>query len=177
MNSSPNPFYCKKKGNKIYILKEAVSNVKKTELSFPRKWESILNCGFWILVFTGMTHKTRLLKQPLRACPKFISAVSYCILILIILINSKVTFSQQKDSLSILSDSVGNAIDSLFVSSDTIINPVDSLFNAKPKGKAYDVDTTVFASAKDSLIFLVKDKKMKIYGEGSINYKKNKIKR
>lgn len=86
------------------------------------------------------------------------------------------TFSQQKDSLSILKAPVGKVIDSLFISSEKIESPVDSLFNAKLKGKTYDVDTTVFASAKDSLIFLVKNKKMKIYGEGNINYKTTEIK-
>lgn len=85
-----------------------------------------------------------------------------------------ITFSQQKDS--ILTSPVSNTIDSLFGSSDVITNPVDSLFNAKLKGKTYDVDTTVFASSKDSLIFLVKEKKMNIYGEGSINYKSTEIK-
>ena len=87
-----------------------------------------------------------------------------------------ITFSQQKDSLSILTAPVGNTIDSLFGSSDVISNPVDSLFDAKLKGKTYDVDTTVIASSKDSLIFLVKDKKMKIYGDGNINYKSTEIK-
>lgn len=86
------------------------------------------------------------------------------------------TLAQQKDSLSILKAPVGKVIDSLFISSEKIESPVDSLFNAKLKGKTYDVDTTVFASAKDSLIFLVKNKKMKIYGEGNINYKTTEIK-
>nr|MBP9120341.1 hypothetical protein [Ignavibacterium sp.] len=87
-----------------------------------------------------------------------------------------ITFSQQKDSLSNITTPVSNTIDSLFGSSDLIKNPVDSLFDAKLKGKTYDVDTTVFASSKDSLIFLVKKKKMNIYGEGSINYKSTEIK-
>ena len=97
-------------------------------------------------------------------------------LIILIFLLHGITFAQQKDSLFILSDPVVNTIDSLFVSSDVINNPVDSLFNAIPKGKSYDVDTTVFASSKDSLIFLVKDKKMNIYGEGNINYKSTEIK-
>lgn len=46
---------------------------------------------------------------------------------------------------------------------------------AQTKG-SYDVDTTVYASSKDSLIFLVKDKKMKIYGNGQISYKQTEIK-
>ena len=92
------------------------------------------------------------------------------------LILQGITFSQQKDSLLNITIPVSSTIDSLFGSSDVISNPVDSLFDAKLKGKTYDVDTTVFASSKDSLIFLVKDKKMKIYGEGNINYKSTEIK-
>ena len=63
-----------------------------------------------------------------------------------------------------------------FISSDSLLTNVDSLQTEKPKGKTFDVDTTVFASSKDSLIFLVKNKKMKIYGEGNINYKTTEIK-
>ncbi len=66
--------------------------------------------------------------------------------------------------------------DSLFISSDSLFTRSDSLQNEKPQGKTFDVDTTVFASSKDSLIFLVKDKKMKIYGESSISYKTTEIK-
>jgi len=97
-------------------------------------------------------------------------------LVILIFLLHRITFAQQKDSLSIISESVGKTIDSLFVTSDPIMNPVDSLFKEKLKGRTYDVDTTVFASSKDSLIFLVKDKKMKIYGEGNINYKSTEIK-
>ncbi|MBK7629443.1 MAG: LPS-assembly protein LptD [Ignavibacteriales bacterium] len=66
--------------------------------------------------------------------------------------------------------------DSLFISSDSLFTSNDSLQVDKPKGKTFDVDTTVFASSKDSLIFLVKNKKMKIYGEGNISYKSTEIK-
>ena len=59
---------------------------------------------------------------------------------------------------------------------DSILTINDSLQVEKPKGKTYDVDTTVYASSKDSLIFFVKDKKMKIYGEANINYKQTEIK-
>jgi lipopolysaccharide assembly outer membrane protein LptD (OstA) len=85
-------------------------------------------------------------------------------------------FSQQIDSVSTIKDPISSTIDSLFTSPDQIKNPVDSLFKEMTSGKTYDVDTTVFASAKDSLIFLVKDKKMNIYGDGSINYKTTEIK-
>jgi lipopolysaccharide assembly outer membrane protein LptD (OstA) len=65
--------------------------------------------------------------------------------------------------------------DSLFVIPDSLSTEPDSLQVVKPQGKTYDVDTTVFASSKDSLIFFVKEKKMKIYGEGNINYKQTEI--
>jgi len=42
--------------------------------------------------------------------------------------------------------------------------------------KTYDVDTVIYTNASDSLIFLVKDKKMKIYGDASILYKETDLK-
>lgn len=84
--------------------------------------------------------------------------VFFCFLSL----SQKISLAQQTDSLSFNSDS-------LFTSSD-------SLSNQQSEKKKFDVDTTVFASSKDSLIFLVKDKKMKIYGEGDISYKQTEIK-
>lgn len=77
------------------------------------------------------------------------------LLLIFSFINLQNLFAQQNDSLKI---------------------KTDSLIVEKPKGKTYDVDTTVFASSKDSLIFKVKEKKMQIYGEGSINYKSTEIK-
>ena len=88
--------------------------------------------------------------------------VSYFILILSFIFITEITFSQQDDSLYIYADSIQTIDDSLQV--DT------------PKGKTFDVDTTVYASSKDSLIFLVKDKKMLIYGNGEISYKTTEIK-
>src|SRR5574338_470815 len=71
------------------------------------------------------------------------------------------TFSQDKDS--------------LFIKSDSTITSVDSNQIKNPSGKTFDVNTTVFASSKDSLIFLVKEKKMNIYGQSSISYKTTEI--
>jgi len=48
---------CCTKLGKIFEMYEAVSQFKDNELSFPRKWESILFYGFWIPVFKGMTQK------------------------------------------------------------------------------------------------------------------------
>lgn len=54
--------------------------------------------------------------------------------------------------------------------SDTSITPNQT------KKKSYDVDTVIYAKAADSLIFLVQDRKMKIYGEGSLNYRETELK-
>lgn len=65
---------------------------------------------------------------------------------------------------------------------DTIISLPDSLNILPPdstfqtESKTYDIDTTVFSSASDSLIFLVKEKKMKIYGDAQLSYKVTEIK-
>lgn len=90
------------------------------------------------------------------------SKIIILLLIIFVSFEQGIIFSQQQDSLFIIPDSL---------SAET-----DSLQAVKPKGKTYDVDTTVFATSKDSLIFFVKEKKMKIYGEGNINYKQTEIK-
>ncbi len=65
---------------------------------------------------------------------------------------------------------------------DTTIVLTDSLSLLQPdttlqiSSKKYDVDTTVFSSASDSLIFFVKDKKMNMYGDGQLSYKQTEIK-
>src|SRR3972149_6157483 len=51
-----------------------------------------------------------------------------------------------------------------------------SSINLIPKKKSYDVDTVIYTKASDSLIFFVKDRKMNIYGEGSLNYKETDLK-
>ncbi len=70
---------------------------------------------------------------------------------------------------------IAQQTDSLFISSDSLLASMDSIQVDIPTGKKFDVDTTVFASSKDSLIFLVKEKKMKIYGDGNISYKSTEI--
>ena len=51
-----------------------------------------------------------------------------------------------------------------------------SSINLIPRKKSYDVDTVIYTKASDSLIFFVKDRKMNIYGEGSLNYKETDLK-
>lgn len=86
----------------------------------------------------------------------------FLLIVLALLILQGFAFSQQNDS--------------LFIPIDSSFTIADSLNIPKPTGKTYDVDTTVFAASRDSLIFFVKDKKMSIYGQSSINYKVTEIK-
>lgn len=86
---------------------------------------------------------------------------TFLILSIFIFFSQRAAFTQQTDSTSLLFP------DTLSISSDSL---------QIKKNKSYDVDTTVFANAKDSLIFYVKDKKMKIFGEGNLKYKQTEIK-
>lgn len=51
---------------------------------------------------------------------------------------------------------------------------VDTLLKAEPK--KYDVDTVVFAEAKDSIFFNIKDKKMLLFGNSHLKYRQTEIK-
>ncbi|HSW54385.1 MAG TPA: hypothetical protein VLH59_04785, partial [Ignavibacteriaceae bacterium] len=72
-------------------------------------------------------------------------------------------FAQQNDTLKT------DFLDSL------LLTTPDSILTEQPKKKS-DLDTVVYASGSDSLFFFVKEKKMSIYGEGKINYRKSEIK-
>lgn len=50
---------------------------------------------------------------------------------------------------------------------------IDTLIAFQPR--KYDVDTTVFAEAKDSIFFKIKEKKMFIFGNGNLKYKQTEI--
>ncbi|MBE0571992.1 MAG: LPS-assembly protein LptD [Ignavibacteriaceae bacterium] len=79
-------------------------------------------------------------------------------------------FAQQDDLLQTLN------IDSLQLQSpDTLLSSITDSSIIQPKKKS-DLDTVVYASGSDSLFFFVKEKKMSIYGEGKINYRKSEIK-
>jgi lipopolysaccharide export system protein LptA len=58
---------------------------------------------------------------------------------------------------------------------DTLLSAVTDSAEIQQQKKS-DLDTVVYASGSDSLIFFVKEKKMSIYGEARINYKKSEIK-
>jgi lipopolysaccharide assembly outer membrane protein LptD (OstA) len=71
-------------------------------------------------------------------------------------------FAQQNDTLT-----------TILTDTSFTIDP-DTILTEKPIRKS-DVDTIVYANASDSLIFFVKDRKMALYGEGKITYKKTEI--
>jgi lipopolysaccharide assembly outer membrane protein LptD (OstA) len=84
---------------------------------------------------------------------------------LILIISSLLLFGRISAQVQ---DTVTAAVDT-----STIMLP-DTLLQLP--AKTYDIDTTVFSSASDSIIFLVRDKKMKIYGNGQLSYKVTEIK-
>ena len=58
---------------------------------------------------------------------------------------------------------------------DTLLSSVTDSAQIQSQRKS-DIDTVVYASGSDSLIFFIQEKKMAIYGEAKINYKKSEIK-
>jgi lipopolysaccharide assembly outer membrane protein LptD (OstA) len=87
---------------------------------------------------------------------KFLLSVLFAITL------SFIAFAQQTDTLTtVLSDTTFT------------IDP-DTVLTEKPARKS-DVDTVVYANASDSLIYFVKDRKMALYGDGEITYKKTEI--
>ena len=77
-------------------------------------------------------------------------------------------FAQQDDLTQTLN------IDSLQTEiPDTLLS---AIIDSNQIQKKSDLDTVVYASGTDSLIFFVQEKKMSIYGEAKINYKKAEIK-
>ena len=73
---------------------------------------------------------------------------------------SMISFAQERDSI------VSTIPDTLQTSR------VDSIINQQAKS---DLDTVVYSSASDSIIFFVKDKKMSIHGDGKIEYQRMRI--
>ena len=82
--------------------------------------------------------------------------------VILYLVVCSLSFAQQEDSLLI------NSPDSLLVSQ------ADSLLDNTLKPKS-DIDTVIYSTASDSLIFFVKDKKMNIHGDGKIEYQRMQI--
>lgn len=59
------------------------------------------------------------------------------------------------------------------INPDTISSKIDTI--KENKSKKSDIDTVVFAEAKDSILFNIKDKNMLIYGKGQIKYRQTEI--
>lgn len=85
------------------------------------------------------------------------------LIVIILIFLSTLTFAQNADSLSIA--------DSLFTLVQDSLRIQDSLVTKKS-----DIDTILFVSAEDSLVFMVKKKLMKIYGNGELKYKDTDLK-
>ncbi len=70
----------------------------------------------------------------------------------------------------------------LFAQQDTLeaVNPLlmmpDSAVVADTASKRYDVDTVIYVSSTDSLIFFINQKKMNLYGKGELKYKDTDLK-
>jgi lipopolysaccharide assembly outer membrane protein LptD (OstA) len=69
----------------------------------------------------------------------------------------------------------GRDTSAVFLNDTLLTNSRDSLLAADTT-KRYDVDTVIYANASDSLIFFINQKKMNIYGDASLQYKKTDLK-
>ena len=89
--------------------------------------------------------------------------------------------AQQKDSLLQNYPNISPEIDStgLIRQKDSLFLP-DSTANLTTadtaKKKTYDVDSVIYSTASDSLIFFVNKKEMDIYGNGELKYKQTDLK-
>lgn len=84
---------------------------------------------------------------------------------LIFFISIMMISAQQRDSLTVNTPAV-NSADSLKSSAES---------DTSKAKKKFDVDAVVYASASDSLVFKVADKKMFVYGSGELKYKQTDL--
>ncbi len=90
--------------------------------------------------------------------------MKYLFAVLILFIFDSSIFPQESTANILVPDSLTSlSLDSLSIKDSTSQNKSD-------------VDTVIYASASDSLIFFVQDKKMNIYGDGSLKYKTTDLK-
>ncbi len=88
--------------------------------------------------------------------------MKFCPIAAIIILVSSITFAQESDTLD------------AFLADSLVIVPSDTL-PPLPRTSASDIDTIIFSTASDSLIYFVKEKKMNIHGDGKIEYRNMKI--
>jgi len=158
-------FYCKVFNSSFAGVTKRNSSVISSEpaLSADRssKEKPSLNSGF-LSRQGGIEMITSLFGQLYWGKVKL--TLSLIFLIFILYLPSKL-FSQEKDTLLIIPDTLRT------------LSQTDSLLAADTTaGKRYDVDTVIYASSSDSLIFRIKEKKMDIYGEGNLQYKETDLK-
>ena len=84
--------------------------------------------------------------------------------------------AQQKDSLLSNSSNLNHLKDSLFISTSKPDSTSNLTAADTSKKKTYDVDSVIYSSSSDSLIFYVNKKKMDIYGSGEVKYKQTDLK-
>ncbi|HLG31948.1 MAG TPA: hypothetical protein VI362_02825, partial [Ignavibacteriaceae bacterium] len=68
-----------------------------------------------------------------------------------------------------------NDIQQTIVLPDTIISADEDTSLVSEQTSRSDIDTVVYTTASDSLIFFVKEKKMEIYGQAKISYRRTEI--
>ncbi|MGE5350458.1 MAG: putative LPS assembly protein LptD [Acidobacteriota bacterium] len=88
--------------------------------------------------------------------------------ILFILLLTGLLFAQQKDT-TLFRPPAGPSADSLRAKSDT------TAARDTTKRKS-DIDAVIYAAGSDSLVFRIPDRKMEIYGNGELKYKKTELK-
>ncbi len=69
--------------------------------------------------------------------------------------------------------------DSLGINNPVIVDSLfnsDSLYYNDSTAKKGDVDSVIYSSSRDSLIFFVMNKKMELYGNGNLKYKETELK-
>ena len=89
--------------------------------------------------------------------------MKYVFFSILILHLSGNVFSQQND------------IQQTIVLPDTIISADEDTSLVSEQTSRSDIDTVVYTTASDSLIFFVKEKKMEIYGQAKISYRRTEI--
>jgi LptD protein len=94
--------------------------------------------------------------------------MKFFLLSILILLEVSFLSAQQRDSLNIIKSDSLNLPPVQQLSTES--NPDTS------KKKTYDVDSVIYSSAQDSLIFFVNKKKMNIYGNGELKYKQTDLK-
>ncbi|OQY75846.1 MAG: hypothetical protein B6D45_05060, partial [Ignavibacteriales bacterium UTCHB3] len=82
--------------------------------------------------------------------------------------STKDNFQSSADSIPVVADSIPELNDSLSITGDSLVK--------KDTVRKSDIDTLVYSSATDSILFFTKLKRMEIYNQGVIKYKTTELK-